>query len=195
MREGVVSNQKIGHTAIAIGSDFFDYGPKGDWPGPASPWWADPSRPTWQGRKRRPEDIALPDILAHLADLTHLDKSHEGFYDVVKVEWCVCKSEGKGLHSDDVRNYWRALYKLMNSGADPKTLPQYKIPGWQCTSRVICSINYPTAKDPGSTGRMSPEDYLSQIAQHQSHTCGRNKAKPVRFERIQTEKDPYEYAK
>src|SRR5690606_20251771 len=78
---------KVGHTGIAIGNDYYDYGPDGNVIGPfdkvpGKPWWDDPNHPVWGGGKASSSDIGLSDIISNLVGLTG------GGYDVIRVQWC-----------------------------------------------------------------------------------------------------------
>ena len=78
----------IGHAGVAIGNDYYDYGPdRGGNHEPGSQWWDSPEAFHWpafgENPIHSPADIGLDDILNRIDELASGE-------DVLKIEYCVC---------------------------------------------------------------------------------------------------------
>jgi hypothetical protein len=156
----------IGHTGIAIGEDYYDYGPDGD----VDPYVAVPGIPWWDD----PVTTILTDILD---DMDTLATDDGVALDVLKIEICA-----KVPHCGKLREWWEDKYS---------NLGNFCIPGTHCTSAVIWSIEDSTGHAKQEKwGGMAPEFYLQHISEHYTHGCGSNAGKPVKIEHIQKEEAP-----
>jgi len=170
----------VGHTGIAVGDDYFDFGPNGGArlgkTVPGKPWWHE--RDKVKGK--------LSDLLTNLKDVTG------GKEDVLKIEQCVCAAQATGI-----QDYWTKLYKQIK---DDDRKSDYCIPGLHCTSAALNSakaVIEPVAKEVLKTDKIGdttwsavyPELALTVLGKL-SHLCGSNKDKTVKIDHIQKEQKP-----
>ena len=200
---------KFGHAGIAIGTEYYDYGPRGGYGKaftvvPGIWWWDNPNRPIHQDAgKTDPADVDLADILAGIESAAfgggrHTLYGYEPRYDVFMIEWCVSKKTAKKANQ-----YWDDLYRRIE--IPPKSFLQrrleggaaqakYCVPGEHCTSEVIRSILTPPA-DPdleketwwyNAAGSTTPQQLLKQLS-GKKHQCGPDKGQKVWVRQIKWE--------
>jgi len=172
------SGGEKGHTSIAAGPYFYDFGPgissggrlqpsaKGLKSYPSTAWWGNPENfPT-----KKIEEITLNDVLSRLPLLA--DESA-----VVKFEICVSPIEIGRCQS-----FWNRTREVW---------PEFSVPGCHCTSAVISSMrmngrdaykthpNFPKIIVPMWEGtETSPERFAKELG-NEKHLCGPNKGKRV----------------
>lgn len=155
---GNAIDRQIGHTGIAIGNDYRDFGPRhGNNGDPGHQWWDDPKNEYWNGKPpgNRPEDINLDDIIDNIHRLSPQA--------AVAVEFCACEETTR-----QIRRYWDWLYKAIADGKPHK----WTIGGAQCTSTVCSSI-----RGRGTSGLTSPNSFLFNQLSRFKNGCGRDKGK------------------
>jgi len=175
--------RKVGHTGVAVEDEFYDYGPEGGAnvfeEKPRTQWWDDPE--DFPGVDD-PADVDLPGIENAINNKKIADT-----YDVIKIQWCVCKNT-----ADKIENYWKKLYKDMKLPEGNSDKPIYCMPGLHCTSAACPSIK--GVKRNSSFGRLlSPEHFLSQLVGDglysiEKNQCGLDKNKPAYIEHLNREK-------
>ena len=152
----------VGHSAIAVGNDFYDFGPKNgyrkveidlDWTkiqtpmayAEGSPWWdtIDRSYGTeklWSDKYTNSHDIKLTSIVENVDNLAS-DQT------VMLIPMEVPKD-----HAQRIRLWWDKLYS---------NFPEYKIPGLHCTSTVIRSFEETETSSEGRWARIRGGDVWS----------------------------------
>ena len=114
---------EVGHTGVALGNDYFDYGPvksieksRAILRAEGGPYWDNPA--SWPGAQST-EDVnwqMIQDTISSLADQ----------HTVLVIPILIQKT-----HAEAMRQWWKKTYS---------TAPEYNIPGMHCTSSVIRSI-------------------------------------------------------
>ena len=202
----------VGHAAIAVGDDFYDFGPKGgyqtftidlgwDWAKIKTPiryakgagWWKDVDRVTRKGERYWADDIKSSDQVTFDKVATNLEKLASN-QTVIYVP-----IELKPEHGRAIREYWRDLYSKM---------PEYRIPGLHCTSSVIKSFESGDPDTASSYRKVlgqnvwapeltSPASFAHRVLDQSGtsswnrllkyqHRCGPNLGKPVKAILAQT---------
>ena len=116
-------DSKIGHTAVAIGEEFRDFGPTNGNNSPGRSWW---------GQKinaKNPREVSRTDVLRWL----NTDEGRSEVPDVtVMVEFCACEKKAKAM-----KDYWDKLYDQI----ERNTPPAWEMPGLHCTSTTCKSLD------------------------------------------------------
>lgn len=148
-----------GHSGIAIGNNYYDWGPGGDPMG-------SPGGPLWDATLPGIPDATLADILKALPV-----KAHGA--DVFKAEICVC-ADG----ADAVEKYWKDKYSKGGS---------YSPAGDHCSSTVgqsLAGTSHCGVAQPGVSGASTL--VLLYELKALMHTCGENKGQKIKLEKIQS---------
>jgi|GEM_PF-1828266 len=197
-----VTKGDVGHSGIAIGRDYYDFGPKAgyrkveidlDWTqiqtpmayAEGYPWWDTVDRSYGEGKLWGPEfqtsdDISLLSVINNLPKLAHNQTV------------MLIPMEVPIDHANRIRSWWKKIY------AD---FPEYKIPGLHCTSTVIRSFEETENESEGRWDRInggdvwtpdtiSPTMWATKLLDDQAlswnaalnyrHRCGPNKGKVLR---------------
>ncbi len=197
-----VSKGDVGHSGLAIGRDYYDFGPKAgyrkveidlDWTqiqtpmayAEGYPWWDTVDRSYGQEKLWGPEfqssdDISLLSIMDNMPKLAHNQTV------------MLIPMEVPVDHAQRIRAWWKKVYAKF---------PEYKIPGLHCTSTVIRSFEETENESEGRWDRVnggdvwtpdtiSPTMWATKLLDDQAlswnaalnyrHRCGPNKGKVLR---------------
>lgn len=129
---------EVGHTGVAIGEEYYDYGPVEEIEkstvrlrAKGGPYWDHPEK--WPGA-RSTDEISFKMITETISSLA---TDHT----VVVIPMIV-----EARHASRIREWWKNTYE---------TAPEYGIPGLHCTSSVIRSIE---GTDPKRNAMKNPVD-------------------------------------
>lgn len=164
-----------GHTGIAIGQEFYDFGPNtslydkthGPVTGVAGiPWWDQEVLDKSHGTLTMLEDVDLPQILDYI--------KREIKQDTYKVEFFVTPEQGK-----DIEKWWLDRYQNLGTYA---CLPWS---GEQCTTTVRISLE--KAGVIRDSIVQTPASFLDFLRDNAKNTAGKDVHKPARITQIQVE--------
>ena len=177
----------VGHTGIAIGENYYDYGPGSKPWGPTASfdkdtkmygtgWWDNPEH--HEGRDDF-DSVTLRDVLVRLR-FADLAPSHT----ILAFEVCVPTG-----WAGAVEDAWKKIYS---------STATFSIPGAHCTSLVNTTTRVSPTKDGGwqsfeghVVGTMvSPLSYAKQMAEIK-HLCGSNTGKKIRAKIIRRAPSKY----
>lgn len=181
----VVPGGVVGHSGIAVGEAYWDFGPKRverlqplqSFRSTAGPWWDDPDQ-RWAG------DRTLTQVLDDLPNHVHPVGS---LVAVVRVR--VTEEQAQAI-----AGFWHDVYARMQNGED-----DYKLSGRQCANMVGWSLEVglrdadPDANRlPRNLRMMSPTRLYETLRDSLTHTAGPNAGKPADLSLWQLKADGFE---
>ena len=165
---------RVGHAGIAVGDQYWDYGPDRverfqrlqAFGSPAGPWWDDPDQ-QWQA------DRTLDEVIDALPEHVHPEGS---LVAILRVQ--VTPEEARA-----VRIHWNNIYEQMSN-----TEPTYRFGGRQCSNVVLQSLSgvggvgtfkHPVSKLPLRLRIMTPTLTYRYLKGHLRNTAGPNLGEPA----------------
>ena len=168
----IVPGGILGHTGLAVGDAFYDFGPKrSNTLGPiksirskAGPWWDDPDQ-QWV------IDRSLDEVLADMPDKVHPIGS---LVAIIQVQ--VTDEQAQAINA-----FWQDTYVRMREGEDT-----YRLSARQCTSMVAWSLEVGLGQQQQGSQRlprdlhlMTPTKLYEDLSTSLTHTAGPASGQPA----------------
>lgn len=180
----IVPGGIVGHAGLAVGDDYYDFGPQRvkhlqplkSIRSEAGPWWDDPQQ-QWA------IDRNLDEVLADMPDKVHPTGSLVA----------IIEAQVTDAQAHAITTFWQDTYLRMHNGEDT-----YRLTARQCASMVAWSLQVGMAQEqagdrlPRDLRLMSPTRLYETLSDAMVHTAGPSRGQPADVSLWQLGSDGFE---